>query len=166
MVVSEGNGMNDANDAFDAFLEELQQHILEEARRDFGEKVFDRWQKPLYMGVMHDADGWATVKGTCGDSMTIFLKFDDDRVCSALFQTDGCGATVVCGSYAAEMALGKTPESLLEISGESILTELGGLPEEHRHCAFLAAAALHAAVDNYMIKQAGKPGTETASEGA
>ncbi|RJP69365.1 MAG: iron-sulfur cluster assembly scaffold protein [Candidatus Abyssobacteria bacterium SURF_17] len=152
------------NEAFDAFLQELQRHILEETKRDFGEKVFERWQNPFYMGVMRDADGHAKVKGICGDSMEIFLKFDNNRVLSASFQTDGCGPTVVCGSYAAEMAFGKTPDELFEITGESILAELGGLPKAHEHCAFLAAASLHATADDYMVKQAGKRRTETAPD--
>jgi nitrogen fixation NifU-like protein len=144
------------NDEFDAFLQELQEHILEETRRDFGEKVFERWQNPLYMNEMHNADGRARIQGPCGDNMELFLKFHKDRVVDASFQTDGCGPTVVCGSYAAEMALGKLPDELFEITGEFILGELGGLPPEHEHCAFLAAESLHAAVDNYMIQQARK----------
>ena len=153
------------NDQFDAFMQELQDVIFEEAKRDFGEKVYQRWQNPLYMGVMHNADGQAEVKGTCGDSMRIFLKFDDNRVVNASFQTDGCGPTAVCGSYAAEMALGRKPGDLLEITGTSILTKLGGLPQNHEHCAFLAAKSLHAATDDYMITQARKPKDETADNG-
>lgn len=144
------------SEAFDAFLQELQRQILEETKRDFGEKVFERWQNPLYMGLMGDADGHASVKGICGDSMEMFLKFEDNRVLDASFQTDGCGPTVVCGSYAVEMSFGKTPDELVEITGESILAEIGGLPEEHQHCAFLAAASLHAAVDEYMVRQVRK----------
>lgn len=142
------------NEDFDAFLQELQEHILEETKRDFGEKVYQRWRNPLYVGRIRGADGQARVQGLCGDSMEVFLKFEGDRVAEASFQTDGCGPTVVCGSYAAEMALGKTPDDLLEITGASILTELGGLPQGHEHCAFLAAESLRAAADDYMIKQA------------
>ena len=148
------------NDHFDVFLQELQEHILEETKRDFGEKVCERWQNPLYIGVMHDADGQAKLKGTCGDSIEIFLKFDNNRVVNASFQTDGCGPSVVCGSYAAEMALGRRPDDLFEITGASILTELGGLPNDHEHCAFLAAESLQAAANDYMIKQARKPKNE------
>ena len=144
------------NDQFDTFLQELQELVFEETKRDFGEKVYERWRNPLYMGVMQYADGHAKVKGTCGDNMEIFLKFDNNRVVNASFQTDGCGPTVVCGSYAAEMALGKTPDDLFDITGASILTELGGLPQENEHCAFLAAESLQAATDNYLIKQARK----------
>ncbi len=146
---------------FDAFMQELQERVFEEIKRDFGEKVYRRWRNPLYMGVIHDADGWAKIQGTCGDNMEIFLKFGSGRVVKASFQTDGCGATVVCGSYAAEMAIGKTPDDLFEITGETILTDLGGFPPDHRHCAFLAAEALQAAADDYMIKQTGRPETDT-----
>jgi len=145
------------NENFDAFLDSLQEQIFEETRREFGEKVYQRWQNPRYMGAMHDSDGQSRMKGTCGDTMEIFLKFENDRVVNASFQTDGCGSSVVCGSYAAEMAFGKTSDELFEITGESILAELEGLPEDQEHCAFLAVESLKAAADDYMIKQARKP---------
>jgi len=141
------------NNQFESLLQNLQEHIFEETKRDFGDKVYQRWRNPRFMGIMHDADGQAKVTGPCGESMEIFLKFDDNRIVTASFQTDGCGPSVVCGSYAAEMALGKVPDDIFEITGASILTELGGLPPEHTHCASLAAESLQAAIDDYMIKQ-------------
>jgi nitrogen fixation NifU-like protein len=105
---------------------------------------------------MHDPDGQSKVKGTCGDTMEIFLKFDNERVVDASFQTDGCGFSVVCGSCAAEMAFGKKFDKLFEITGECILAELEGLPKDQEHCAFLAVESLKAAADDYMIKQARK----------
>jgi nitrogen fixation NifU-like protein len=138
---------------FEVFLQALQEHIFEETQRQFGEKVCARWKNPLYMGVMTDADATAEVQGRCGDSMQVFLKFEDDRVVDASFYTNGCGSTIVCGSYVAEMALGKTIEELLEITGDSILSAVGRLPDDHRHCAFLAANSLQAAADDYLVKQ-------------
>jgi nitrogen fixation NifU-like protein len=58
----------------------------------------------------------------------------------------------VCGSFAAELVLGKTPDELVEISGDTILKILGSFPEENRHCAFLAADTLQDAFNDYMIK--------------
>jgi nitrogen fixation NifU-like protein len=141
---------------FDVFLQALQEHIFEETQRQFGEKVCARWKNPLYMGVMSDADAKAEVQAKCGDSMEVFLKFERGRVVDASFYTNGCGPTIVCGSYAAEMSLRKTVEELLEITGDSILSAIGGLPDDHRHCAFLAANTLQAAADDYLVKQARK----------
>ena len=140
------------SDNLDRFVEQLQEEIYEDSRAAFGEKVYQRWRRPQYMQAMKNPDGHANLKGGCGDSIEIFLKFENDRVAGASFQTDGCSTSIVCGSYAAEMALGKTADQLLEIDGDLILNELGGLPEENEHCAHLAAESLHAALDDFMRK--------------
>jgi len=136
----------------DSFVEQLQGEIYEDTRAAFGEKVYQRWRRPLYMQPMDNPDGHANLKGGCGDSIEIFLEFENSRVARASFLTDGCSTSVVCGSYAVEMALGKTDDQVLEIDGNAILKELGGLPEENEHCARLAAESLHAALDDYMRK--------------
>ena len=141
------------NDSIDAFIEQFQNEMIRQASETFGEVFCRRWQAPTHMGVIPDADVTAQLKGTCGDSMCIYLKFENDRVKSASFQTDGCGPSIVCGSLAAELSVGKSPEELLDISAENIIAHLGTLPDEHRHCAFLAVATVHRAVDRYMIRQ-------------
>ena len=137
-------------DRLDDFLKQLQDQIYEETRTAYGQKGFERWLNPLYRGTMENPDGYARVTGSCGDTMQIFLRFENDRVIEATFQTDGCGSSTVCGSFAAELALGKNPDELAEVAGETILEILGDLPEEDQHCAYLAAEALQAALDNYM----------------
>jgi nitrogen fixation NifU-like protein len=141
-------------DNLDNFVQQLQDQIFEETKKDFGEKIYKRWREPLYMGVIDEPNGHAKVKGKCGDSIEIFLKFENNRITQASFLTDGCGPSVVCGSYAAEMAIGKDPDELVEITGKIILEKLGGLPEENEHCAFLASESLQQALNDYMIKQA------------
>ncbi len=142
------------NDTLDTFVQNLQDQIYEETREAFGEAAYQRWRNPLHMEAMTNPDGHAAVRGGCGDSIQIFLKFEHNRVRKASFQTDGCGSSLVCGSYAAEMAMGKTPDEVFEITGESILKKLGGLPEENEHCAFLAAETLRQAVNDYVKRDA------------
>jgi len=137
-------------DPFDDFVDQLQSEIDEDTRRTFGETVYERWKNPRFLQIISDPHGYAKQTGTCGDSIEIYLKFEGDRVSEAGFQTDGCGPSLVCGSYAAQMAMGKTPAELTEISGETILAELGGLPAENEHCAYLAAAALQSALEDHM----------------
>ncbi|MCJ8502698.1 iron-sulfur cluster assembly scaffold protein [Desulfatitalea alkaliphila] len=138
------------SDKLDDFVNDLQGRIFEETRAAYGELGFERWRNPLYQGAMQDAHGRARLKGTCGDTMQLFLKFEQGRVVSASYLTDGCGASTVCGSLAAEMAHGCTPEAIADITGETILELLGVFPEEDRHCAFLAAATLQEALSDYM----------------
>ena len=118
----------------DDFVQDLQNQIYDETREAYGDVAFERWLNPLYMGSIENPDGFAQVGGSCGDTMQIFLRFENNHVKEASFQTDGCGSSAVCGSFAAEMALGKIPDEILEITGDAILEKLGGLPEEEEHC--------------------------------
>ena len=140
----------------DDFVQDLQDQIYEETRAAYGEAAFERWLNPLYMGTIDNPDGYGRVTGSCGDTMQVFLKFENDRVQEASFLTDGCGASAVCGSFAAELALGKSPDELVDISGETILKILGGLPKEDEHCAYLAGETLQEALTEYMIKHRSK----------
>jgi len=138
--------------AMDDFVEEIKNQVLEETREVYGNAAFERWLDPRLMGSLDDPDGYACLRGKCGDTVQIYLKFDGDRVKEATFQTDGCGSSIVCASFAAEMALAKRPDEILEITGESIMDVLGGLPKEEAHCAFLAAETLQEALHSYMIR--------------
>jgi len=137
----------------DDFVQDLQNRIYDETKEAYGDVAFERWLNPIYMGPIDNPDGYGRVTGSCGDTMQIFLKFENDRIKKASFQTDGCGSSTVCGSFAAEMAIGKNPDQITEITGEKILEKLGGLPKEDEHCAFLSAETLQEALHEYMIKQ-------------
>ena len=143
-------------DEFDDFTKELQDQIYAETKEAFGQAAFERWLDPKYVGAISDPEGYARITGTCGDTMEIFLRFEKDRLKQATFQTDGCGASTVCGSYAAELAHGRSPDEIINITGEVILDLLGGLPKENQHCAFLAAQTLQEALEDYMGKQNGR----------
>lgn len=145
-----------SKDELDDFVEKMQAKIFEETRGTYGEIAFQRWLNILYMGPMDNPDGYARVTGTCGDTMEVFLRFENDRVKEASFITDGCGGSAVCGSFAAELAIGKTPDELTEVTGEEILKVLGRFPKEDHHCCFLAANTLQEALNDYMIRQTKK----------
>lgn len=140
------------SDRFDAFVDKLQEQIFDEARETLGEAGFERWRNPKYNGRMEKPDAHARVTGNCGDTMQIYLKFDGEHVIDASYVTDGCGSSSVCGSFAAEMAIGKSPDEIVEIDGHSVLARLGRLSKDDEHCAFLAAETLQKALHDYMLK--------------
>jgi len=119
----------------------------------FSEIVIDYATNPRNVGCMPDADAHASVLGPCGDNMEIWLKVRDGEVVNAAFWTDGCSATIACGSMATELAKGKTLGEALAINAEVIAVKLGGLPDEHIHCAGLASLTLKKAIIEYMNLQ-------------
>ncbi len=55
---------------------------------------------------------------------------------------------------ASRLAKAKSPVEVLDIDPKAISKAAGGIPEDHQHCAVLAAQILHLAVDKYMCNYA------------
>lgn len=141
------------DEELDRFVGELKAQVSQEMKTAYGEGAYHRWMKPLHMGSMEDPDAHGCSVSVCGDLMDIFLRIQAGRVIEAKFRTNGCGTSVVCGSFASELAVGKTVDALLGIKGETILDRIGGLPVQERHCAYLAAEALQQACMDYMERR-------------
>ena len=69
----------------DNSIEKLQEQIFEETKEAYGEMAYQRWLNPIYMGTIKDPDGYACLKGICGDTMEIFLKFENEQVKEASY---------------------------------------------------------------------------------
>lgn len=130
--------------------DELQKLILADARNIYPATVVDHAMAPRNLGAMPEADGFGSVLGPCGDTMEIWLKVDNDVIASAAFMTDGCGTSIASGSMVTEMAKGKSIKEARRITQRDVLEALGGLPDESKHCALLAADTLKAAIRDYI----------------
>jgi nitrogen fixation NifU-like protein len=137
----------------DEFLDTLQDEIFDEAKQALGEKGFQRWRNPKFNGIMKKPDSHARVIGECGDTMEMYLKFKNNRVSDASYCTNGCASSSISGSFAAELAIGKTPDEILNINAEMVLNAIGKLPEKDLHCAGLAARTVQESLSNYMSNQ-------------
>jgi nitrogen fixation NifU-like protein len=125
----------------------------QESGNAFSAAVIDHAANPRNAGSMDDADAYASVLGPCGDNMEMWLKARDGIVKDVVFWTDGCGPAIACGSMATELAKGKTLGEALAISAEVITRSLGGLPDDHIHCAGLASLTLKKVIIEYMNLQ-------------
>jgi len=131
--------------------EKFEELIKAEMRKVYSETTIDHAMNPRNVGDMEDADGFARVTGPCGDTMEIWLKVKNGTIAEANFLTDGCGTSIASGSMATEMAKGKAVAQAQRISQQGVLSALGGLPEESKHCALLAANTLRAAIRDYLV---------------
>lgn len=140
-------------DKIDEFVNNLQEEIFEEARQSFGEKGFHRWRNPRFAGRMENAHAHGRFTGSCGDTMEIFFILENNRVQKASYMTNGCASSGISGSFAVELSIGKTLDELADITGEDVLEKIGRLPDEDKHCAFLAADTIHDAILDYRNKK-------------
>jgi len=131
-------------------FDELEKQIMEAMKKVYTETVIDHAMNPRNAGGIAHADGFGRTTGPCGDTMEIWLRINSGSIVDAAFSTDGCSTTVACGSMATETIKGKDIAQALAINQNDILKALGGLPEDNRHCALLAANAVKAAVQDYI----------------
>jgi nitrogen fixation NifU-like protein len=133
--------------ALEEFSRELQEEIMEQVRKRYSHTVIDHWQNPRNFRKMKNPDGYAKVKGPCGDTMEMFVKTKEKTITECTFQTDGCGTSIACGSITTELTNDKSlTQVLASVSSGEILEKLGGLPEADVHCAHLAAETLRRAI--------------------
>lgn len=116
------------------------------ANQTFSEKTRQLIASKENIGYLKDPDARGVVTGWCGDTMQIDLRLIGGLIKEAWFMTDGCGATIACGSMITKMALTKSLTEAERISPGEIIDALDGLPEDHLHCADLAVLTLREAI--------------------
>jgi nitrogen fixation NifU-like protein len=127
--------------------------IKSELREKHSETVIEYGINQRNVGEIENASGFGRITGPCGDTMSIWLKIDEDVIIKASFVTDGCGTSLASGSMVTEMAKGKSLGEAQKISQQDILDALAGLPDEGEHCALLAANTLKEAIKDFLVRK-------------
>jgi nitrogen fixation NifU-like protein len=125
----------------------LERRVEDEARGAFSDEVVNEFLDPVNFERLFETDAKAVFTGPCGDTMEIYLLVDGATIDHASFMTDGCGATVACGSRLTRLVKGMRLEDARRLEPQWLRDALGGLPEDHTHCADLAILTLRKAID-------------------
>jgi len=107
----------------------------------------------LKMKKIKSMDSSSSVTGTCHDTMNIGFDFKDGKLNKTSFFADGCEYSKLCLTVASNLSYGKTPEEIQKIDQKSIMKDIKGLPEDHFHCAKLAARTVYVAAEGYKNDQ-------------
>ena len=140
-------------DKFDVYVENLQKIIYEEEIKAYNERIVSLYHEPKNWGKPSDDEITIskTYEGPCGDTMSFYLKIEDNIIKKANFLTDGCGASVASGSQTTLLIENKSVDDAEKLEADDIDNALNGLPEDHKHCAELAIRTLKGAIDDYHI---------------
>lgn len=134
--------MSRENEVFD----DIEGIVLAEARKIYSARVIDHFLNPRNIGQLKNADSFSALTGICGDTIGIYIGFDNEKIAHISFITDGCGPTIACSSAVTCMAKGLQIEKAMRITADDLIKYLGGLPVEHTHCAALAVNTLRSAL--------------------
>lgn len=120
---------------------------------EYSMKVIEHFMTPRNVGSMLNPDGqgeYGDVK--CGDSLTIYIKVEDNIIKDISFLVFGCTAAIATSSMITEMAKGKTIEEAEAITEKQLIEALDGLPKSKLHCSVLGVKGLRAAIEDYKSK--------------
>jgi len=132
----------------DKVFSRLHSMLMGETEDIYSDKVITLAYEPSNVGRLKNPDGKSIAQGECGDKMEITFSLLEDKISEIRFLTDGCGATLACGSAVTELVKGKTLYQAGKIVPQNIVKYLDGLPPSHLHCAVLAVNALKNALKN------------------
>ncbi len=120
----------------------------------YNSMLIEHFMNPRNVGRMPEPDGVGGIGDpSCGDFLKIYIKVENMRIEDISFEVFGCPAAIATSSILTEMARGMSLDEALELTDESIVEALGGLPDHKIHCSNLGATALHDAVRDYLIKR-------------
>lgn len=109
-------------------------------------------QNPKNIGLLDNPSGKGTAVGQCGDSIEVSLRIDGGVIAEIKVLPLGCVYTLVCASAMSELAKGRDLDLALELEPHDVVTAVGGLPDDHLHCARLAVNTLGEAIADYYSK--------------
>lgn len=119
----------------------------------YNDLVLDHFTDPRNVGEITGADGIGKAGNPMdGDTITIYIKVENNILTEVRFKTFGCGAAIAASSMVTVMAKGHTIDECMNIQNEDVANALGGLPSEKLQCSNIAADALHVAIANYKNK--------------
>jgi nitrogen fixation NifU-like protein len=122
-------------------------------RKIYSATTIEHILHPRNTDPIPDPDGVAEVQSGQSESLKIWLRVQNEVVTESGFWTNGCAATIACGSMSTELAKGKTVKQALALTSRDIASALIDLPEGNLHCAELAAGALKEALADCLSTQ-------------
>lgn len=132
---------------------DVEDRLREKLSAIYSETTIDHIIRPRNMESLPNPDGFAACQSRCGESMKIWLKARNNIIQETGFWTNGCAATIACGSMCTELVKGKSSSKALGITARDIADALINLPEGNFHCAELAADTLRAALKDLFELQ-------------
>jgi nitrogen fixation protein NifU and related proteins len=127
--------------------------LIARLRDIYSDATIEHILRPHNTESVPNADGFADFTNNSGENMKIWLKIQGDLIQDASFWTNGCAATIACGSMCTDLAKGQSVAQALRISAKDIADALIDLPDGNFHCAEFAAGALRTALKDAMSIQ-------------
>ena len=111
----------------------------------FSPKLLDHFENPRNVGSLEPPAVQVRVENPiCGDALEVDARIEQGRIMEVRYRTRGCTASIAVGSALTELLIGTTTDEIRALEAPVIEAAVGGLPNESKHAAVLAADAVKA----------------------
>jgi len=121
----------------------------------YREEILDHYYHPRNSGKIGHPDLVGhEVNPLCGDEVTLYLKFDGERISNAKFEGSGCAISQAAASMLTEYLIGKTRNDLEKVDLNTVLSLLKVQVGPGRlQCALLPIQAIKKQFDRLTVKE-------------
>ncbi len=127
--------------------------LMQRLRGIYSDTTIEHIVHPRNAQAIPNPDGYAVTQSGCNEIMKVWLKVRNDVVVDSGFWTNGCAATIACGSMGTELVKGKSIREALGMTAKDIALALVDLPEGNFHCAELTSGTLRMALKDCLSIQ-------------
>lgn len=117
---------------------------------NYTKKTIRHFLKPKNIGEIKNPDAVAEIGNmVCGDQLSFSLKIKDGKIKDIKFLSFGCASNIATASIMTEKVKGMSVAQAKKFNWQSIVAELGGLPQQKVHCSMMAIEGLRKVLSEY-----------------
>lgn len=115
----------------------------------YSEKAVNYYLETPHLGIIPNADQISEMTGTCGDTIKVYLKVENDRIADVKYEIMGCPGSISAAMAAGDLVRGKTVDDALALNDGDVFHFLEEIPVKKHHCIQLAVKALLSALHDF-----------------
>ena len=116
----------------------------------YSSKAIKLYVDNVNVGKLENPTVVTTFLGSCGDLIKLYLKISEKSIIEdAKFYYLGCPGSASSASAMTKIMKDKTIDEAKKMTGDDILTALGGLPKSKLDCTTLSIKTLRKAIAEY-----------------
>ena len=119
----------------------------------YADPAINYYLEKKYMGHFENADQVSEKIGSCGDTMKVYLRIDDNNIIDDVrYEITGCAGAISAAMASVDLVKRKTLDDALIVNDGDVFKVLENIPEKKHHCIQLAVKTLHKGILEYQTR--------------
>lgn len=126
------------------------QNVLRLKANGYSDRAVAYYLNQTHLGKLINPSVVIEHTGPCGDTIKLYLQFNNDHIQDAACEVEGCAGAQTASSALIHLIKGRSIKKAATVTEEDIIQHLGGVPEDKKDCAHLAVTTFHKVLEKYL----------------